>query len=125
MKFAHADVQDGTLLAIKNGATRMLLVSAYAAGDSYATVQANKLCEMVMAPADYTISSSATSRVLSVASGKQAALTAAATGSDAHLVFTDGAARVLWVTDETGNPTGAVGAIYTFPAPTFTCPQPA
>ena len=52
------------------------------------------------------------------------ALSAAATGADAHIAFTDGASRVLWVTDETSNPTGAIGATATFPGPTYTSAQP-
>jgi len=123
-KQAHPDVLDGGLLAIKNGATKMLLISSYTAGDSYATVQAAKLAEAAMTSADFTLSSSGSNRVLTVASGKTAALTAAATGSDAHIAFTDGSSRVLWVTDETANPTAAIGATYNFAAPTYTATQP-
>ena len=124
-KFAHSDVLDGGLLAIKNGCTKMQLLSQYTFGDSYATVQAAKLAEAVMTSADYTLSSSGNNRVLTVAAGKTAALTAAATGTDSHIAFCDGT-RVLWVTDETTNPTMAiVGAIVTFPpALTYTSPQP-
>ena len=122
-KFAHADVLDGGLLAIKNGATKMLLISAYTGGDSYATVVGNKLAEVTMTASDYTLSGSS-SRTLTVAAGKSAALTAAATGTDAHIAFTDGSSRVLWVTDETGNPTASIGATYNFAAPTYTSSQP-
>lgn len=122
-KFVHADILDGGLLAIKNGATKMQLISTYTAGDSYATVQAAKLAEVTMTSADFVLSSSGNNRALTVASGKTAALTAAATGSDAHIAFCDGS-RVLWVTDETGNPTGAIGATYNFAAPTYTANQP-
>ena len=37
-KYAHADVLDGGLNAIRNNATQMLLLKAYSPGDSYATV---------------------------------------------------------------------------------------
>lgn len=123
MKFSHADALDGVLLAVKNNATKMLLISSYTAGDSYAAVQAAKLGEVTMTAADYTLSSSGNNRVLTVAAGKTATLTAAATGSDAHIAFCD-ATRVLWVTDETSNPTGAIGATATFPGPTYTSTQP-
>lgn len=123
MKLAHLDVLDGCPLVIKTSAVRMILVSSYALGDSYATVQANKLAEVVMTAADYTLTGTS-ARTLTVASGKTAPLTAAAPGGDSHLVFTDGGSRVLWVTDETNNPTGAIGVTVTFPGVSYTFPQP-
>lgn len=122
-KFAHSDVLDGGPLVIKNSATKMLLISGYTLGDSYANVQAAKLAEVTMTSSDFGLSGSS-NRTLTVASGKTAALTAAATGSDAHVAFTDGVSRVLWVTDETGNPTASIGATYNFAAPTYTSAQP-
>lgn len=123
-KFAHSDVLDGGLLAIKNNTTKMLLIGAYTFADSYAAVTSVKLAEVTMTASDFVISSSGNNRVLTVSSGKTATLTAAATGSDAHLAFTDGASRVLWVTDETSNPVAAVGLTVAFPGPTYTVTQP-
>lgn len=124
-KFVHSDVLDGGLNAIKNGATKMILISAYAANDSYATVQANKLAEVTMAAGDFTISSSGNNRQLAVAAGKSATATAASSGTpDLHIAFTDGSAKVLWVTDETTNQTFASGVTVNFPAPTYTSNQP-
>lgn len=122
-KFAHSDALDQGPSLIKTAATKMQLISSYTFGDSYAAVQAAKLAEVTMTSADFTLSNSGNNRVLAVAAGKSAALTAAATGSDAHIAFCDGT-RVLWVTDETGNPTAPIGAAYTFAAPTYTCAQP-
>lgn len=123
-KYAHADVLDGGLNAIKNGATRMLLISAYSVGDSYATVVANKVAEAVMASTDFTLSSSGSNRVVTTAS-KTATSTAATTASpDLHVAFTDGSAKVLWVTDEVSNVQIQSGASVTFPAVTYTSSQP-
>ncbi len=55
-KYAHADVLDGGLNAIKNSAIRMLLLKAYTAGDSYATVTGNAICTIAMVSGDYTLS---------------------------------------------------------------------
>lgn len=124
-KWAHSDVLDGGLNGIKNAATKMILISAYAAGDSYATVQAAKLAEVTTTSADFTLSSSGSNRVLTVASGKSATASAASTGTpDLHIAFTDGSAKVLWVTDETTNQTFASGVTVNFPAPTYTSNQP-
>lgn len=123
-KFAHSDLLDQGPTLIKTACVRMQLISAYTAGDSYATVQANKLCEAVMVSTDFALASSGANRTLTVAAGKTSTLAVAATGSDAHIAFTDGAARVLWVTDETSNPTAVVGAAVTFPGPVYTTAQP-
>lgn len=80
-KFAHSDILDGGLLAIKNNAVKMLLIKAYTYGDSYATVVANKVDEVVMAPTDLLITSSGNNRVLTVAA-KSATAAAAATQLD-------------------------------------------
>lgn len=49
MKYAHSDILDGGLTALKTTATRMLLVKTYASGDSYATVTGNQLGSVTMA----------------------------------------------------------------------------
>lgn len=124
-KFAHADVLDGGLNAIKNGATKMLLLSAYVAGDSYAAVTANKLAEVTMAGGDFTLSSSGSNRVVTTAAGKSAIASASAAGSpDLHIAFTDGISKVLWVTDETSNQGITSGNTVNFPQLTYTSSQP-
>ena len=124
-KFAHADVLDGGPAVIKANATKMILVSAYVAGDSYATVQANKLAEATMANADFVLSSSGSNRVLTTAAGKSAVASASAVGSpDLHMAFTDGASKVLWVTDETSNQAITLGNTVNFPQLTYTSNQP-
>lgn len=126
-KWVHADVLDGGLNAIKTVATKMYLISAYSAGDSYATVTGNALnAGVTMSSSDYTLSSSGSNRVLTVASGKTATATATATGSpDLHIAHTDGSAKVLWVTDETSNQAVTSGNTINFPSGmTYTSNQP-
>jgi hypothetical protein len=124
-KFANASVLDGGLLAIKNGATKMILVSAYTFGDTYATVVANTLATVTMAAADFVISSSGNNRVLTTGAGKSATATATAGGTpDLQIAFTDGVGVVLWVTDETSNQPITSGNTVNFPSLTYTSNQP-
>src|SRR6059058_5844011 len=100
-KFAHADVLDGGPLVIKNNAIKMLLIKNYAAGDTYATVTGNAVATATMAATDFTLATSGNNRTLTTAA-KSAVATGAAlaagSGQDHHIAFTDGSARVLWVT---------------------------
>jgi hypothetical protein len=123
-KWVHSDVLDGGLNAIKTGATKMMLIKAYTAADSYATVTGNKVAEVTMASGDYTLASSGNNRTLTTAT-KSATATAAATGTpNLHIAFTDGSAKVLWVTDETSDVTAAVSDTVNFPALVYTSNQP-
>lgn len=197
-KWAHADVLDGGLNAIKTAATKMLLISAYTPDDSYAAVVAAKVAEVAMSSGDFALSSAGSNRVLTTAAGKSANATAATnqydngsatvsgssttslgdttkawatnahaghavtitggtgagqagriasnTGTvltlaaawaiapdatsiyrisdDLHVAFTDGAAKVLWVTDETSNQPITSGNPINFPQLTYTNSQP-
>ncbi len=196
MKYAHIDILDGGLTALKTTATKMLLVKTYAAADSYATVTGNKLAEVTMTGTDYTIGADGTGRKVTSASGKTATASAASnqydngtatggstttltdsakswttnvhanravtitsgTGSgqagriasntgtaltigtawavapdatsvyrvtdDLHYVFTDGSARVLFVTDETTNQVITSGNTINFPQLEYSSGQP-
>ena len=196
MKYAHIDILDGGLTALKTTATKMLLVKTYAAADSYATVTGNKLAEVTMTGTDYTIGANGTGRKVTSASGKTATASAASnqydngtatggstttltdsakswttnvhanravtitsgTGSgqagriasntgtaltigtawavapdatsvyrvtdDLHYVFTDGSARVLFVTDETTNQVITGGNPVNFPQLEYLSGQP-
>lgn len=123
-KWAHNDVLDGGLLAIKNGAIRMLLLGSYSAGDSYNTVQGNKLCEVTMTSSDFIISTSGTSRLLTTAT-KSGTATAAASTPNLHIAFIDNVSKVLWVTDETTDLPVSIGLTVDFPAATYASDQPA
>ena len=122
-KWAHADFLDGGLLALKNGAIKMLLVKAYTVADSYATVQGNKVAEATMSSADYTIAASGSNRTLTTAT-KSATATAVGGAGDHHIVLTDGVSKVLYATDETGEAAVAIGGTVNFPALTYTNTQP-
>lgn len=124
-KWVRSGVLDNGLNDIKNTATRMILISAYSAGDSYATVQANKLAEATMTSTDFVLSNSGSNRVLTTAAGKSATATATAGGTpDLHIAFTDGSANVIWVTDETSNQPITTGNTINFPQITYTSNQP-
>jgi hypothetical protein len=124
-KWVRSGVLDNGLNDIRNTATRMILVSAYSAGDSYATIQANKIAEATMVVGDFVLSSSGNNRVLTTAAGKSATATATVGGTpDLHIAFTDGTANVIWVTDETSNQPITTGNTVNFPQLTYTSNQP-
>lgn len=124
-KYAHIDVLDGGLNAIKSGAIRILLLKAYAAGDSYATVTGNKICEQTMASGDYAISGAdAAPRVLTTSAKSGAASANSGASPDLHIAFTDNVSKVLWVTDETSNQVVTSGNTVNFPSLTYTSGQP-
>lgn len=124
-KYAHADVLDGGLNAIKNSATRMLLLKAYAAGDSYATVTANAICTIAMVSGDYTLSGADNApRVLAVAAKSGAASASSGPTPNLHIAFTDNVGKVLWVTDETSDQVVTSGNAINFPSLTYTSSQP-
>lgn len=125
-KYAHADVLDGGLNAIRDTATRMLLLKAYAAADSYATVTGNAICTVTMAPGDYTLSGTdGAARVLATAARSGTASAHSGPAPDLHIAFTDGSAKVLLVTDETSDQVVTSGNTVNFPAFTYTSGQPA
>lgn len=131
-KWVNASVLDNGPNSIKTQATtnvKMLLLSTYTAGDSYATVIANKLnAGVTMANSDFVITSSGNNRVMTITTnGKSDTATASATGTpDLHIAFTDGTANVLLVTDETSNQAITSGNTINFPTTnlTYTSNQP-
>jgi hypothetical protein len=124
-KYAHADVLDGGLNAIKNGATRMLLLKAYAAGDSYATVAGNAICTIAMVSGDYTLSGADNApRILTVAAKSGTASASSGASPNLHIAFTDNVSKVLWVTDETSDQVVTSGNTINFPSLTYTSNQP-
>lgn len=121
-KYAHSDVLDGGLNAIKSNAIRMLLLKAYTAGDDFATVAANAICTIALAPEDFTLSGGdMAARVLTTA-GKSG--TASASGTSTAIAFTDNAGKVLWVTAETSGQAVTSGNTVNFPSLTYTSGQP-
>jgi uncharacterized heparinase superfamily protein len=82
-KWASAAALDGGPSYIKANATKMLAISTYVAGDSYATVVANLLAQAAMASTDYTASSSGSNRLITTAAGKSATASASSQQYDA------------------------------------------
>lgn len=124
-KYAHADVLDGGLNGIKNSAIRMLLLKAYAAGDSFATVGTNTICTVTVASADFTLSGAdAAARVLTTAVKSGTASASSGATPNLHIAFTDNVSKVLWVTDETSDQVVTIGNTVNFPALTYTSGQP-
>jgi hypothetical protein len=125
-KYAHAEVLDGGLNAIRNNATPMLLLKAYAPGDNYATVSGNTICAVAMSTTDYTLSGpDGGARVLTVVAKSGTASGSSGPSPDLHIAFTDGTAKVLLVTDETSDQVVTSGNTISFPNLTYTSNQPA
>ena len=126
-KWVRAGVLDNGLNDIKTNASSMVLLKAYTAGDSYATVVSNIIATVAMVSGDYTLTGAAGApRVLTVGSGKTATASANSGATpDLHVAFTDGSANVIWVTDETSDQVVTSGNTINFPSNiTYTSNQP-
>ena len=123
-KWAHADVLDNGPAYIKTNCNKVCVVSAYTAGDSYATVTAAILAEATLTTTDFTLESSGNDRTLTTATGKQDT-SANATGAASHIAFVDTVnSKVLWVTEETSGQTITASNPVTFPSLVYTAKQP-
>ena len=123
-KWAHADVLDNGPAYIKTNCDKVCVVSAYTAGDSYATVTAAILAEAALTSTDFTLASSGSDRTLTTAAGKQDT-SANASGTASHFAFVDTAnSKVLWVTEETSGQAIVLGNPVTFPSLVYTAKQP-
>ena len=123
-KWAHADVLDNGPAYIKTNCDKVCVVSAYTAGDSYATVTAAILAEAALTSTDFTLASSGSDRTLTTAAGKQDT-SANATGAASHIAFVDTVnSKVLWVTEETSGQTITASNPVTFPSLVYTAKQP-
>ena len=123
-KWAHADVLDNGLNYIKTNCNKVAVISAYSAGDSYATVNGKILAEATMASGDFALGTSGNDRTLTTAAGKQDA-SANAGGAASHIAFVDTVnSKVLWVTEETSGQTIVLGNPVTFPSLVYTAKQP-
>ena len=124
-KWVRSGVLDNGLNDIKTNATHMLLIKAYTVADSYATVVGNIVADVTMASGDYTLASSGSNRTLTTASGKSATASANSGATpNLHIAFTDGAANVIWVTDETSDQVVTSGKTVNFPSIVYTSNQP-
>jgi hypothetical protein len=121
-KYAHSDVLDGGLNAIRNNAIRMLLLKAYTAGDSFATVAGNAICTVTLASGDFTLSGGDIAARVLTTTAKSG--TASASGTSTAIAFTDNVGKVLWVTAETSGQAVTSGNTVNFPSLTYTSGQP-
>ena len=123
-KWVHADVLDNGPAYIKTNCDKVCDVSAYTAGDSYATVTAAILAEATLTTTDFTLASSGNDRTLTTATGKQDT-SANVSGTASHIAFVDTvASKVLWVTEETSGQSITAGNPATFPSLVYTAKQP-
>lgn len=124
-KWVASTVLDDGINIIKNNATKMLLIKAYSAGDSYATVVGNLVAEVTMTGTDYTLGSSGLNRTLTTAAGKSATASAGSGATpDLHIAFTNGTNTVYWVTNETSDQVVTAGNTVNFPQLVYTSNQP-
>lgn len=125
-KYAHPDVLDNGPAYIKANCTKMALISSYAFGDIYATVNGRILADVAMSSTDFTLGNSGNDRALTTASGKQdAAANASGGGATNHIAFLDVTnSKVLWVTEETTGQDITAGNPVTFPSLVYTAKQP-
>lgn len=124
-KYVHSDALDGGLNAIKSGAIRMMLIKAYTAADSYATVTGNSICEVIMASGDYALTgANGAARILSVSAKSGVAFANSGATPNLHIAFTDNVSKVLMVTDETSDQVITSGNSVNFPTLTYTSGQP-
>ena len=100
--FAHADVLENGPAYVKANATKILLISAYAFGDSFATVVANTISEAAVTTANWTWSASGNDRVLTSTDNLTGSVAAAsAAGPSNHYAVVDATnSKVLYVTEE-------------------------
>jgi len=124
--WAHADVLDNGPAYIKANCNKVALISSYAFGDSYATVNGRILAEATMTSTDFTFGTSGNDRTLTTVAGKQDASANANGGSATnHIAFLDTtSSKVLWVTEETSGQSVTVGNPVTFPSLVYTAKQP-
>jgi hypothetical protein len=124
MPWANSTVQDNGINHIKNNAVKVLLVKAYTAGDSLATVTGNAVAEANVASGDFTLSTpSAGVRRLTFGGKVGSATGTVASGFDLVFVFVS-ATEVLWMTDETTNMAVTSGNPITFPSLPYNVGQP-
>lgn len=75
-KFASNNFLDGGLSYLKNTSVRVALVSSYVAGDSFATMAANKVAEATVTTTDFTLSTNGSGRRVTTTGAKTASATA-------------------------------------------------
>jgi hypothetical protein len=124
-RYEHPDVMDNGLAEIRDHCDAMVLISAYAFGDSFATVVANILASVPMTDADLVLSSSGNNRRLTVAGKTDPSANASGGGAGSHVALLDTAtSRVLEVTEEDAAESIVIGTPVAIAGFTITRTQP-
>jgi hypothetical protein len=117
-KYLHPDVLDNGLQHIIDqcsGNVDMLLITSYAQGQAYATVDSNKVMTIDLVAGDFTLGNQGTGRKLTVAE-KSGTASGSASSPDLHVAIVDAvASKVLAVTDDTGDADITIGDPKTLP----------
>ena len=128
-KWVSSQFLDGGFTAFKANVNKCVLLKAYAAGDSYATVNAtNNIAEVAVATGDFTLSNGASSSRVMTAAAKSGVNATANSGAspDLHIAYIDTTNSIVyWVTDETSNQVVTSGNPVNIPSVTYTKNQPA
>lgn len=125
-RFVHTDVLDNGLNVIKNSGNRMVLITSYAQGESYATVNAKAVASVAMVAADFTLGALGTyERQITVAAKSVNATVDSPATPDLHVAILDTAgSRVLAVANESSDQSVKAGNPVDFPAWTIRARQP-
>lgn len=128
-RWLHADVLDNGPAYLKANCNQVSVLKAYAAGDNYATVTGNSVCNIAATTADFTLAggSYASSRKISVVAKEANATANSGASPDLHFAYLDtGNTKVLAVTDETSDQQIYSGNLVACPAldPLFVFLQP-
>lgn len=124
-RYRHPDALDNGIAYIRSNATRLVLISSYSVGDSYATVVSRILAEADVTTADMTLGSSGNNRTLTIAGKTDSSANANGGGADSHVALLDDInSKVLEVTEESaaqsivaGNPVNIGGFVITAQQP--------
>lgn len=124
MKYTHPDVLDNGLSHIASSAVSAILVPSYNASTTYSQVLNAALVTATITSADFTLADEGAGRKV-VFTGKlaQAAKSAAASPT-MHVVYTDGASRILWAQEEVSGIPIVSGQNYLLPSMTLIFTQP-
>ena len=128
-RWLHADVLDNGPAYLKANCNQVSVLKAYAAGDNYATVTGNSVCDIAASSSDFTLAagSYSNSRKISIVAKEANATANSGASPDLHFAYLDTAnTKILAVTDETSDQQIYAGNLVACPAldPLFVFLQP-
>lgn len=125
-RWAHPDVLDNGPAYIRTNCNALLLIGAYSAGDSYATVVGNALATVARASGNFTFSNDGSNRRLTSAAVPSGTVAdASGGGAGNHWAFVDTVnSKVLYVTPESTLQAVVEDNPLNIPALTYTARQP-